>query len=127
MIIITLDDMKIAFEKTLGEKGMSKAETDELAEYVMSFFGFKDILIDNRLTSKDRDIFYKLENEGLLTTDNEEATLKRGKRWRIHYWVLNKREIVKLSRGEEEAPEDDQYLVYDFDDDEMWARGDDSE
>ena len=123
MIIITLEDMKIAFEKTLGEKGMNKEESDALAEYVISFFGFRDVIIDNRLRAKDRDIFYKLENEGLLTTDNEEATLKRGKRWRIHYWVLNKRKIVQLSRGEEEIPEDEPYLVYDFENEDIWERG----
>ncbi len=122
MIIVTMEDMKIALYKSFEDSGKSEEELDEMAEYVMSFFGYKDVIIDNRLRAKDRDIFYKLENKGLLKTDNEEATLKRGKRWRIHYWVLNKRNIIKLSRGEEVEDEEPDYSVYLQENEDIWDR-----
>ena len=67
----------------------------------MSFFGFTDQVIDNRLTSEDRDVFYMLEEEGFLTTRQEEVHLKKGKLWRIHYWILKKDQILRLARRKE--------------------------
>ncbi len=120
MAIVTLDDMKIALSKTLGIE-MTSGEIDQMAEHIMSFFGFREVIIDNKLTAKDRDLFYQMENHKLLKTDNEEATLNKGKRWRIHYWVLNRDYIIKLSRGPEEVEEVRPYDVY-SDDNDMWDR-----
>lgn len=125
MAIVTIEDMKVAISKTLGTE-MTEEEVSQLATHVMSFFGFREVIIDNKLTARDRDMFYQLENEGLLKTDNEEATLKKGKRWRIHYWVLNRDYIIKLSRGPEEEVVVNAYDVY-GDDEEMWDRNPDEE
>ena len=81
MAIVTIEDLEIAISKTLGVD-MSQEDIKLLAEHIMSFFGFREVIIDNKLTSKDRDLFYKMENHRLLKTDNEETTLKKGKRWR---------------------------------------------
>ncbi|MCK4757165.1 MAG: hypothetical protein KAS67_01795 [Thermoplasmata archaeon] len=121
---MTIEDMKVAISKTLGTE-MTEDEVDLMANHIMSFFGFREVIIDNKLTARDRDIFYQLENEGLLKTDNEEATLKKGKRWRIHYWVLNRDYIIKLSRGPEEEEVVNAYDVYT--DEEMWDRNSDDE
>src|SRR3972149_4811126 len=53
-----------------------------------SFFGHESEVIDNRLEVDDRDVFYMLEEEGLLGTRQEEIHIRRGKLWRIHYWIL---------------------------------------
>ena len=116
--------VELAIEKTVGKKkGMSEDEVKKLAEYLMSFFGYTDEVIDNRLTPADRDVFYTLEEEGLLTTTHEEVLLKKGKMWRIHYWILKKDQILRLATMDEKdeeaaAPVD----IYDQISDEQWAR-----
>lgn len=124
MTVVTMQQVGIALKRTLGKKGMSDDEIKKMAEYLMSFFGYTDEVIDNRLTPEDRDVFYMLEEEGLLTTTQEEVLLKKGKLWRIHYWILKKDQIIRLAASEEEGkakeavPED----VYDQLSDEEWAR-----
>ena len=78
------------------------------------------------LKPKERDIFYKLEEVGLVYTTQEEVTIKKGKVWRLHYWFLNRKKILQLSRGEEVPDEEDQYAIY-ADDDEIWERRTESE
>jgi hypothetical protein len=124
MTVVTMQQVEAALKKTVGKKGMSDKEIKNLAEYLMSFFGYTDEVIDNRLTSEDRDVFYMLEEEGLLTSTQEEVLLKKGKLWRIHYWILKKDQIIRLSlQGVEgEQPKDAEADVYDQVSDEEWAR-----
>jgi hypothetical protein len=124
MTVVTMQQVESALKKTVGRKGMSDAEIKTLADYVMSFFGYTDEVIDNRLTSEDRDVFYMLEEEGLLTTTQEEVLLKKGKLWRIHYWILKKDQIIRLAKMDEEGvvEKDEQAGVYDQVSDEEWAR-----
>jgi hypothetical protein len=124
MTVVTMQQVEKALKKTVGKKGMSDDEIKKLAEYVMSFFGYTDEVIDNRLTSEDRDVFYMLEEEGLLTTTQEEVLLKKGKLWRIHYWILKKDQILRLAKdaeGESEIAAERSSDVYDQVSDEMWA------
>jgi hypothetical protein len=97
LTVVSMGDVILALKNTLGKKGMSDDDIKKLAEYVMSFFGFEGEVIDNRLTSEDRDVFYMLEEEGFLTTTQEEVHLKKGKLWRIHYWILKKDQIIRLA------------------------------
>jgi hypothetical protein len=124
MSVVTMQQVECALKKTVGKKGMSDQEIKNLAEYLMSFFGYADEVIDNRLTSEDRDVFYMLEEEGLLTTTQEEVLLKKGKLWRIHYWILKKDQIIRLARMDEAgvAVHDEAAEVYDQISDEEWAR-----
>jgi len=108
--------------KTLGKKGMSEDEIVSLAEYLISFFGFTEEVIDNRLDVDDRDVFYMLEEEGLLTTRQEEIHIKRGKLWRIHYWVLRTEHIKKLAHAKEDDEEMDHQLLYGSISEEVWSR-----
>ena len=125
MTVVSMDDVIAALSNTLGKKGMVLEDIQRLAEYLMSFFGYTDEVIDNRLTSEDRDVFYMLEEEGLLTTTQEEVHLKKGKLWRIHYWILKKDQILRLSNVEEvKEPEmDDMETMYDNISEEIWNRG----
>src|SRR5512137_646318 len=124
MTVVTMQQVELALKKTVGRKGMSDSEIKNLADYVMSFFGYTDEVIDNRLTSEDRDVFYMLEEEGLLTTTQEEVLLKKGKLWRIHYWILKKDQIIRMAMADEEgqAVRDESASVYEQVSDEEWAR-----
>jgi hypothetical protein len=124
MTVVTMQQVELALTKTLGKKGMDEEEIKRMAEYVMGFFGYTDEVIDNRLTPEDRDIFYMLEEEGLVTTTQEEVLLKKGKLWRIHYWILKKDQIIRLASMDEEGKEtrDDTADVYGQLSDEEWAR-----
>lgn len=122
MTVVTMDDMVKALANTMGKKGMSKEDQEKLAEWILSFFGYTDEVIDNKLTSEDRDVFYWLEEEGFLTTTQEEVHLKKGKLWRIHYWILKKDQILRISHqcDDDICGPDDPSAVYNNMDDEMW-------
>lgn len=124
MTVVTMQQVEKALKRTVGKKGMSDGEVKNLADYLMSFFGYTDEVIDNRLTSEDRDVFYMLEEEGLLTSTQEEVLLKKGKLWRIHYWILKKDQIIRLAQVEdgEIEPKDEAADVYDQVSDEEWSR-----
>ena len=122
MPVVSLDELTEAMRKTLGKKGMTEKEIVALAEYLISFFGFTSEVIDNRLDVDDRDVFYMLEEEGLLTTRQEEIHIKRGKLWRIHYWVLRIEYIKKLASAEEADDELDHQLLYSSISEEVWSR-----
>jgi len=103
--VVTLENMRQALRTVLGGKGISGPDTDKLADYLMNFFGFEDYIIDNVLDAEDRDVFYTLEEESILRTEREEIYLLKGKMWRIHYWILRKRDILSFARGKVEAPQ----------------------
>ncbi len=124
MAVIKLEDLIIAFRKTLCEKGYSEEKIQHLAEFIISLYGFDYAIVDNRLTPKDRDIFYKLEEANLVYTKQEEVTIKKGKVWRLHYWFLNRQFILKLSRGKEVPEEIDEYAIYGEMDEDIWSRDD---
>ena len=65
----------------------------------MDIFGFHDRIIDNILEHEDRQLFYLLESEGILNTSREEIILHDGRIWRIHYWVLKKKNIIDFSQN----------------------------
>lgn len=120
--MITIDDFKAALQNKLGKKGISEEHIAKLAEYIMNFFGYDDYVEDNRLKTKDRDVFYMLEEEGFLTTMREEVTLQKGKVWRIHYWKLKKNEILKYAQQETVEEKKEEYDVYSDLEDDIWHR-----
>ena len=125
--VVTYDDMRKALGKILEHRGMTQEEINHLAMYLLSFFGFSDAIIDNILDTEDRDVFYMLEEEGILSTSREETYTLKGKVWRIHYWILRKREILMLGREAEREADSNgpaEYAVYDEVDPRVWARED---
>jgi hypothetical protein len=120
---VSMNDVYLALGNTLGKKGMLQSDTNKLAEYLMSFFGFDDQIIDNRLNSEARDVFYMLEEEGFLTTRQEEVHLERGKIWRVHYWILKTDQIQRMARQENDlACSDDNVSTYAEISDDCWIR-----
>ena len=122
MAVITKEDLEIAFRKTLVPKGYSEEQIIALAEEMIVLFGFDNAVIDNRLQPHDRDMFYKLEEVDLVHTQQEEVTIAKGKVWRLHYWFMNRKLILKLSRGEEEVQKIDEFSVYSEMDEDIWTR-----
>ncbi|MBU0497804.1 MAG: hypothetical protein KKG04_07615 [Candidatus Thermoplasmatota archaeon] len=95
MTIITLNDLSRAIANRVGI-GIDEARRD--AGFVMDIFGFDDRVIDNVLDPDDRQLFYILEEEGMLTTEREETTLYDGREWRTHYWRLRKDIIINYAK-----------------------------
>ena len=125
MTVVSMDQVALALKNTLGKKGMADEDIDKLAEYLLSFFGYTNEVIDNRLTSEDRDVFYMLEEEGFLTTTQEEVHLKKGKLWRIHYWILKREQILGMAKVQDQPKKekDDFSAVYEEISEEAWDRG----
>jgi uncharacterized protein YutE (UPF0331/DUF86 family) len=96
MVVIKRDELVTALEVIFKQSGMNSKEIEELADYVLSFFGFEDTLVDNILSQQDRDVFYTLEETGILSTSSEDITLMKGKTWRIHYWHINNAKIKSI-------------------------------
>jgi hypothetical protein len=97
MNIITLDDLSKAIANRVG---ISLDEAKRDAGFVMDIFGFQDRVIDNVLDPEDRQLFYILEEEGMLTTEREETTLYDGREWRTHYWIIKKDIILKYAQSQ---------------------------
>lgn len=122
MPVVTMTEVVAALRATVGRRGMPEEGLRTLADYLMSFFGFETEVIDNNLDVADRDVFYTLEEEGLLTTRQEEVLIKKGKMWRIHYWILRVDRIKALARPVGPPKAEDAFAVYDEIPDDIWAR-----
>lgn len=97
MNILTVDHLSQAIVNSMGEYNMSKEEAEDMAQHVLNFFGYSDRIIDNVLQPDDRDLFYMMEDNGLMVTAREETTLFDGRDWRIHYWLFKKDRVFELS------------------------------
>ena len=97
MDIITLTDLANAIANRVGIK---KEKAWRIAGFVLDLFGYDDRIIDNVLDPEDRQLFYILESEGMLTTGREVTMLNNGREWLTHYWQLKKKTILKYAREE---------------------------
>lgn len=95
--IITWDDLSNAI---VNRVGIEREEARRDAMYVLDIFGFEDRIIDNVLNPADRQLFYILEEEGMVTTDREVNSLYNGREWRTHYWILKKDTILRYANEE---------------------------
>ncbi|KAA0002554.1 MAG: hypothetical protein FE048_03535 [Thermoplasmata archaeon] len=121
MGIITLEDLAMAIASRVGIDFESALRD---ANFVMDLFGFEDRIIDNVLEPEDRQLFYILEEEGMLTTEREETTIYDGRTWRTHYWFINKETILRYKETgavkREERKEEDVTDIYKEIPDEVW-------
>lgn len=123
--VITLNGLTDAIINSYKEHNMSKEDAQNMAYHVLNFFGFGDRIVDNILEPEDRDLFYMLEDFGLLVTEREETTLYDGREWRIHYWLLKKNAISNmacLSSNGRGGDDDEQYAIYNDMPDDIWNR-----
>jgi len=122
MSIVTLEDLAMAISNRVNidvESAMGDAN------FVMDLFGFEDRIIDNVLEPEDRQLFYILEEEGMLITEREETTIYDGRTWRTHYWFINKETILSYKEEKERTDkkrkgEEDIAEIYEEIPDEMW-------
>ena len=123
MASITELELTRAIERTLVAHGkVPMADARPIARMVLGYFGLEDTVLDNKLSSEDRDRFYQLEEEGLLTSEEEDATVSRGKTWRIHYWLLKKARIRDVGQAGDAPPPDDSQTVYQSIGEAAWQR-----
>ena len=101
-------------------KKLNLAEPDaaDLAERVLSYFGFTNVIIDNVLDSADRKLFYKLHDAGLLHSYAESLTLMNGRTWRIFYWEISDKELRDILRKKRKKKDG----TYSSLPSEIWAR-----
>lgn len=97
MVIVSIEQLETALAKSLASQNLSRERIAQISEKIMDLFGYSDQVVDNRLTTEDRDLFYMLEEAGLLTTIEEDVQVEKGKTWRIYYWVLKKDQIQRLA------------------------------
>jgi hypothetical protein len=123
-LIISLNRLTEAIVNSYKEHNMSREDAQNMAYHVLNFFGFGDRIVDNVLEPEDRDLFYMLEDFGLLVTEREETTLYDGREWRIHYWLLKKNAIEYMSCGDGvNCPTgDEDYNIYEDIPDDVWMR-----
>jgi hypothetical protein len=110
MSVLTREVLIRALEKTYGKKGMGQGDIEELCDFVLSFFGYDDYVLDNVLSAPERDVFYNLEEYGFLETHREEINIVKGRSWRINQWTYKKDKIMSIAdKIEEDVPEEDVY------------------
>lgn len=100
-MVYTIGELANAIRNKLD---LGSREAQEMAESVLRYFGYENLIVDNGIESSDRRYFYKLHDAGLLKTKVDSILLSTGKRWRIFYWELNSRAIEKAlgTRTEED-------------------------
>ncbi len=92
--------LSMALRRSVGRESMRLEDAEAIASHILNFFGFNERIIDNILEPDDRDVFYMLEDCGLLETERDETTLYDGREWRIHYWSMRRDRVMRLA-GEE--------------------------
>ena len=124
---ITEDELTRALERTLVAHGkIPPDQARPTARMVLGYFGLDDSVLDNKLSSEDRDRFYRLEEEGLLSSEEEDATVSRGKTWRIHYWLLKKDRIRDVGQQSSPSPDSEVATIYRDIGDSAWNRQDEA-
>lgn len=121
---MSIKQLEMALFKALAGQNLTRERITQIAEKILDLFGYSDQVVDNRLTPEDRDLFYMLEEAGLLTTIEEDVQVEKGKTWRIYYWVLKKDQVQRLAQeaiatDQEQAPEAD---IYENIADDVWKQ-----
>ena len=123
MAAITEEELTRAIENTLvAHTKIPVGQARPTAQMVLGYFGLEDTVLDNKLSTEDRDRFYQMEEEGLLTSEEEDATVSRGKTWRIHYWLLKKGRIRDVAQRSEGPVVDEATQIYKGIADSAWTR-----
>jgi hypothetical protein len=97
----------MALRRSVGRESMRIEDAQAIASHILNFFGFNERIIDNILEPDDRDVFYMLEDCGLLETERDETTLYDGREWRIHYWSIRRDRVMRLATEEAKVMEDE--------------------
>ncbi|EQB65161.1 MAG: hypothetical protein AMDU3_IPLC00003G0013 [Thermoplasmatales archaeon I-plasma] len=96
---VTLELVARAVMNGMSVKGttMTEREAHGVALHVLGFFGYSITALDNCLEREDRNVFYALEDIGILRSEMLETSLYDGTRWRTHYWIINTRKVKTMA------------------------------
>lgn len=72
---VSREELLKAISNIYGNKGMSSKDSEDLCDFILSFFGYEDYVLDNVLSASERDVFYNLEEYGIVTTFREEINI----------------------------------------------------
>jgi hypothetical protein len=100
--MIDVDNLAHRIAEKCKEIGAENAY--EVAIHLANFFGYCDRVLDNRL-DEERDLFYMLEDAGILAVKKEETTLPNGEEWFIYWWYIkpeNQNKKVQEVKTEEQ-------------------------
>ena len=103
MKIITLEVLSKAIANRMGID-IEKARKN--AGFVLDIFGYTDRVIDNVLNTEDRQLFYILEEEKMLASNNEDTVLYDGRKWRTQVRTAHPRD-----EGGGQRTDDNLYLA----------------
>ncbi len=112
-IIMTVNRNELlrALDNIYGKKGMSSRDVEDLCDFILSFFGYDDYVLDNVLSPSERDVFYNLEESGILSTHREEISIIKGKTWRINQWYIDSEKIKKIANERDDNKKEEN--IYD--------------
>jgi len=113
LMVVTRDKLKIAIENALE---VSPDEALEMADRVLRYFGYENVIVDNAIDSEDRKLFYRLHDAALLNSNVDSEILSSGKSWRIFYWEIDASEVERNLKKERKAKE----VTYEDLPDEAW-------
>jgi hypothetical protein len=113
--MITFSKLARAIQKRFGG---TEAEALAEARTVLSYFGFRSVIIDNAILPEDRKVFYALHDAGLLQSFWETVPLLDGRNWRIFYWSLNEADLDRILADEPATQEEPVYKTLP---DEAWG------
>jgi len=102
LMVVTRDKLKIAIQNTLE---VSPDEAMDMADRVLRYFGYENVIVDNAIDSEDRKLFYRLHDVALLNTTVDSEILSSGKSWRIFYWEIDASEVERNLKKERKAKE----------------------
>jgi len=102
LMVVTRDKLKIAIENALE---VSPDEAVDMADRVLRYFGYENVIVDNTIDSEDRKLFYRLHDAALLNTNVASEILSSGKSWRIFYWEIDATEVERNLKKERKAKE----------------------
>ncbi|MEM0140001.1 MAG: DUF6015 family protein [Ferroplasma sp.] len=121
---VKIDELSRAISNglSLQDRKMGIEEAESSAEHIINFFGYSTRVIDNMLEPEDRDVFYTMEDLGILETEREETTLFDGREWRIHYWILNVIRVLELAEMNlnHNSDNENKFSIYNEIPDEVW-------
>ncbi|MEM5804448.1 MAG: hypothetical protein QXU82_01175 [Candidatus Aenigmatarchaeota archaeon] len=131
-VVLRFDELMSA----LMRKGYDRKTSDEYAAIIMNYFGYSDTILDNNIDTEERDLFWKLEDDGILKGEwGWEETFPRRyeglpltpaggqKIWRVYHWTLKISNIRKLNSAKKESKPVEEENVYSGLPHEVWERG----
>ncbi len=113
LMVVTRDKLKVAIQNALE---VSPDEALDMADRVLRYFGYGNVIVDNAIDSEDRKLFYRLHDAALLNTNVDSEILSSGKSWRIFYWEIDNSEVERNLKKERKTKE----VTYENLPDEAW-------